>query len=56
MTEYLQTFTEPSTGTLWFDVTTRITDPVYLNRPFLLSSDFRKEPDAAKWAPHPCKG
>jgi hypothetical protein len=56
MTEYLQTFTEPSTGTLWFDVTTRIVDPVYLNRPFLLSSDFRKEPDGAKWAPHPCKG
>lgn len=54
LTEYYQTFTDP-TGNKWFDVTTDLEDPEYLNAPFITSDDFRSEPDGSKWAPHPCK-
>ncbi|HTT06087.1 MAG TPA: hypothetical protein VMF64_12430 [Steroidobacteraceae bacterium] len=54
LTEWYQTFTDP-TGKHWFDVTTQVEDPEYLRAPFITSSDFRQEPDASKWAPHPCK-
>ncbi|HEX4025306.1 MAG TPA: hypothetical protein VHX52_11485 [Steroidobacteraceae bacterium] len=53
--EHYQTFQDP-TGKTWFDVTTQVDDPEYLAAPFITSSDFRREPDGAKWAPHPCKG
>jgi len=29
--------------------------PEYLSTPFYTSAEFQKEPDASKWAPHPCK-
>jgi len=29
-------------------------DPVYLNGNFVTSSHFKREPDAANWAPSPC--
>lgn len=53
MTEWFQVFDDP-TGKKWFDVTTKVDDPEYLLAPFITSSDFRQEPDASKWAPHPC--
>jgi len=52
--EHFQTFEDP-TGKQWFDVTTEVIDPEYLNTPFVTSADFRKEPDGSKWAPHACK-
>ncbi len=52
--EHYQIFQDPN-GASWFDVTTQVIDPEYLNAPFLTSSDFQKEPDGSKWAPHPCK-
>lgn len=52
--EHFQIFQDPS-GASWFDVTTQVIDPEYLTGPFLTSSDFQKEPDGSKWAPHPCK-
>lgn len=52
--EHYQIFQDPA-GATWFDVTTQVIDPEYLNAPFLTSSDFQKEPDGSKWAPHPCK-
>jgi hypothetical protein len=52
--EWFQTFRDP-TGKQWIDVTTRVDDSEYLRAPFITSSDFRKEPDGSKWAPHPCK-
>ncbi len=54
LTEYYHAFQDPS-GTDWFDVTTEVVDPEYLTRPFFTSSDFQREPDGSKWAPHPCK-
>jgi len=52
--EHYQAFEDP-TGKQWFDVTTMVFDPEYLNTPFVTSADFMKEPDGSKWAPHACK-
>jgi hypothetical protein len=52
--EHFMTFRDP-TGKDWFTVTTEVIDPEYLNTPFYTSAEFQKEPDASKWAPHPCK-
>jgi hypothetical protein len=52
--EHYRTFQDP-TGASWINVTTEVIDPEYLNTPFFTTADFRKEPDGAKWAPHPCK-
>lgn len=54
VTEYFDRFPVPNGGE-WFVVTTRVTDPTYLQRPWITSSHFRKEPDASKWRPSPCK-
>jgi len=41
-------------GTEWFTVTTVVTDPTYLRVPWVTSTDFRKQDDAAGWDPTPC--
>jgi len=46
-------FTE-RTGQPWFVVTTIVEDPLYLQEPFVTSSNFKKQPDAAGWKPRPC--
>lgn len=53
VTEYYDRFTEPN-GDDWFTVTTIVTDPAYLAIPFVTSTDFKKEPDGARWNPTPC--
>jgi hypothetical protein len=35
-------------------VTTVVEDPRYLQRSFVISSQFKKEPDGSKWNPTPC--
>jgi len=52
--EHFMTFQDP-TGKDWFTDTTEVVDPEYLTTPFFISSEFQKEPDGSKWAPHPCK-
>ena len=39
----------------WFAVTTIVEDPAYLTEPFVISSNFKREPDAANWSPIACK-
>jgi len=51
--EYFDLFNEPD-GTTWFMVTTVVDDPVYLAVPFVTTSHFRKQQDAAGWHPEPC--
>ena len=53
LAEYFDYYKEPN-GDEWFTVTTIVRDPLYLNGPFITSSDFKKEPDGAKWSPTPC--
>jgi hypothetical protein len=51
--EYYDLSKEPN-GDTWFHVTTIVKDPQYLDEPFVTSTDFKKQPDAAGWSPSPC--
>jgi hypothetical protein len=54
VTEYFDRHNEPN-GDQWFTVTTIVEDPKYLQQSFITSTHFKKEPDASKWYPAPCK-
>ncbi len=54
VTEYFDRHTE-SNGDEWFTVTTIVDDPKYLGQSFITSTHFKKEADASKWYPTPCK-
>jgi hypothetical protein len=51
--EYFDSFKEPN-GDVWLVVTSIVTDPEYLDQPFMTSSQFKKT-DASKWHPTPCQ-
>jgi hypothetical protein len=53
VTEYFDYFTEGDEQ--WFIVTTMVDDPQYLSERLVVSSNFRREENGAKWAPKPCK-
>jgi len=42
-------------GDIWLVVSSILEDPTYLNGPLYLSTQFKKEPDGAKWNPTPCR-
>jgi hypothetical protein len=42
-------------GTEWLTVTTIVDDPRYLLHPFITSSDFKREPAGARFAPVACE-
>jgi hypothetical protein len=54
VTEYFNTFEEPN-GTDWFVVTTIVRDPVYLVGPYVTTSNFKREPNGAKFSPSACR-
>jgi|SRR5215469_10826485 len=51
--EYFDLVAERS-GQPWFVVTTIVEDPMYLQEPFVTSSNFKKQTDAAGWNPRAC--
>jgi hypothetical protein len=51
--EYFDSFREPN-GDVWLVVTSIVTDPEYLDQPFITSSQFKKT-DASGWNPTPCE-
>ena len=53
LTEYYDLESGPG-GATWITVTAIVNDPKYLTQEFITSTDFRKEPDGAKWKPAPC--
>jgi len=53
VTEYYEVVTQPD-GSPLLVVTISTTDPEYLRTPFVISSQFKKEPNEAKWKPSPC--
>ena len=53
LTEYFDRFSEPD-GQEWFTVTTIVNDPVHLATPFVTTTDFRREPNDAKFSPVTC--
>jgi hypothetical protein len=44
-----------SFDTDWMTVLTVVDDPRYLSQPFITSTHFKREADAAKWMPTPCE-
>ena len=53
VTEYYDSHEAPN-GDRWLVVTTSVDDPVFVNAPFVTSTNFKKLPDAAGWNPMPC--
>jgi hypothetical protein len=53
VTEFYDLNTMPN-GDQWMTITTKVEDPVYFNRPYLTTTDFKKLRDAAGWSPSPC--
>ena len=41
-------------GNDYLQVVTVVTDPAYLTTPFVVSNQFKREPDDSKWNPTPC--
>ncbi len=52
-TEYLDVHAPPN-GDAWLVVTTVVTDPVYLQTPWITSLHFKKETEVSRWDPTPC--
>ena len=53
VTEYFDRITEPN-GDVYLVVTMEVEDPMYLSQPYMTSTSFRKQADAARWNPTPC--
>lgn len=51
--EFFDVHVQPN-GDEWFTVTTIVTDPIYLQGPFITSTDFKKEPNGDRFEPTPC--
>ena len=54
VTEYLDIVPAPD-GSQWLVVKTSVDDPTYLNGWYIVSAQFKKEPNDSKWAPTPCE-
>jgi hypothetical protein len=52
VTEYYDRLT--MFGNDYLQVVTVVTDPTYLTTPFVVSNQFKREPDGSKWNPTPC--
>jgi hypothetical protein len=52
VTEYYDRFA--MFGNDYLQVVTIVTDPTYLTTPFVVSNQFKREPDDSKWNPTPC--
>ena len=53
ITEHFRKFTEPN-GDTYLVVTTRVEDPTYLAETYIVSTNFKLEPNGSKWKPTPC--
>jgi hypothetical protein len=53
LTEYFSRVS--ALGNDYLTVLTIVHDPVYLTADFITSSQFKREPDASKWNPSPCR-
>jgi len=52
--EYFDSFKEPN-GDTWLIVTSVVSDPQFLDQPFITSSQFKKLAGPAGWHPTPCQ-
>jgi hypothetical protein len=54
-TEYIDLLGPEPDGAQYLLIRAQVDDPKYLAQTFVTSTHFRKEPDATKWNPSPCK-
>jgi len=54
ITEHFMRYAVPDGGE-WLTVRTVVDDPLYLVQPFMVSTNFKQEPDGSKWNPRPCR-
>ena len=54
LTEFIDRTDEPNRD-VWLVVTSILDDPQYYAQPFMVTTHFKKEPDASKWNPRPCE-
>lgn len=54
MTEFFDRTRGPN-GDSWLIVTSVIEDPMYLNQPYMLTTQFKREADGSKFSPRPCE-
>jgi hypothetical protein len=52
--EFFNTFTLPDNKGTWLVVTTVVSDPEYLTTDLVMSTQFKRETDGARWSPRPC--
>ena len=53
VTEYFDVI-QIADGSTWLIDVVIVDDPVYLNQPYVVSRNFKKEPDDSKWNPQDC--
>jgi hypothetical protein len=53
--EYYDRLPAHPNGDVWLVVSSTLEDPTYLTAPLYLSTQFKREPNGAKWNPTPCK-
>ena len=54
VTEHFMRYAVPDSGE-WLTVRIVVDDPLYLVQPFMVSTNFKREPDGSKWKPRPCR-
>jgi hypothetical protein len=54
VTEHFMRYAVPDGGE-WLTVRTVVDDPAYLVQPFMVSTNFMREPDGSNWNPRPCR-
>jgi hypothetical protein len=54
VTEWYDVFEEPE-GETWMIVTSQVEDPLYLETPWIISAQFKKEANGSGWDPTPCQ-
>ena len=52
VTEYFDRVDEP--GAAYIVITSTVDDPAYLTEPYMTSTHFKRQADAAGWKPSPC--
>ena len=53
--EFFDRLPSSANGDVWLIVSSTLEDPTYLTAPLYLSTQFKREPNGAKWNPTPCK-
>ena len=54
LNEFFDLIPKQANGDEWMIVNAMVDDPQYLTERWIVSSNFKREPDGSKWDPQPC--